>query len=230
MKSSGKSLPAPSRPSDNVSSTPAAPDSERGLPGRRSGVKKSDEKTFLPLEQFATLLRDVSCLKSKAFLGIMYAAGLKLSEVRRLEVADIDLQNRKVRLVGGKKRAATIRNMPRCAADLISRYITEERPQRWLFESRHLKAYTSKGMEEWLKRLGRQASLPVTLTPEVVRASFIIHLFQLGIAKDQIMALCGLKSTKALEPYLNSCKINEIRPINPFQLMGTDGTDPCWER
>jgi integrase/recombinase XerD len=128
----------------------------------------------------------------------MYACGLRISEAATLEVGAIDRANKVLRIIGkgNKERLVPIGDE---AAAWIERY--QARARRALLKQRRASPrlflnvrgapLSRVGFWKLLKRYGRAASLPPTLSPHVLRHSFATHLLERGADLRAIQMMLG---------------------------------------
>jgi len=121
-------------------------------------------------------------VRDQAIMELFYSSGLRLSELTGLDLPDLDLQDRTVRVLGKGSRARIL-PVGRHAVAALTRWLTE-RPalaapeQQAVFVSsrgRRMAARTvQRRIETWAKRRG----LPIHLHPHMFRHSFATHLLE----------------------------------------------------
>lgn len=168
---------------------------------------------FVPSpEQVRTLLEacDVETyrgLRDRAILELLYGSGLRLSEVKNLDVADVDLAGRTALIRDAKGRKDRVVPLTEAAAEVLRRYLERGRPpsdQAVLFASP-----TTGGRFEptsWRARALRallvDAGLPRSLTPHRLRHACAVHLLERGASIRHIQKLLGHASIETTERYL----------------------------
>jgi len=158
---------------------------------------------FLSLEQVDALLAapDVATprgLRDRALIEVLYATGLRVSELVSLRATDIRMEQGYVQCLG-KGHKPRIVPLGRQAAAWVERYVRESRPvllgtrqSPWLFVSGRGGARLSRvGFWKLLKRHGRHAGVRGTLSPHVLRHSFATHLLERGADLRAIQAMLG---------------------------------------
>ncbi|MDX2285492.1 MAG: tyrosine-type recombinase/integrase [Bacteroidia bacterium] len=178
-------------------------------------------KPYLSQPDLKRLLETPASAKEKAMLACYFGGGLKVHELRGLEIKDLRLQDpHPSMLLPGHSGGFVQRAVPDTLKQTLEAYLAQERPGRWVFESGYLEPYTGRGIEKVFERMGRRAGLSVKVTPTLIRNTFIIKLIQYDSAKECICQMAGLRSPKALIPYYESCLITSIRPRNPLEELG----------
>jgi integrase/recombinase XerD len=146
--------------------------------------------TFLSLEEVDALIAqpDVSTplgLRDRALIELLYATGMRVSELIGVRAADLHLDDQYLTCIGkgNKERLIPIGDQ---AAAWVRRYQRDARPQlagrskqraaATLFVNARGGRLSRVGFWKILKGYGRRAMLPPTLSPHVVRHSFATHL------------------------------------------------------
>jgi len=136
-------------------------------------------------------------LRDAAMIEILYACGLRVSELVGLPIRGLDLSVGVVRVrgKGDKERLVPIGDR---ALDLIVRYANEGRPvhdpQRrspQLFVSRRGSAMTRQNFWQRLGKYARQAGVRGKVSPHVLRHSFATHLLEHGADLRSLQAMLG---------------------------------------
>jgi integrase/recombinase XerD len=157
---------------------------------------------FLSLEEVDALIAqpDTSTplgVRDRAMIELLYATGVRVSELIRVRAADLHLDEHFMTCIGkgNKERLVPIGEQ---AADWITRYqrsgrraLLKGRPSPHLFVNARGGRLTRVGFWKILKRHGRAANLPRTLSPHVVRHSFATHLLERGADLRSIQMLLG---------------------------------------
>jgi integrase/recombinase XerD len=157
---------------------------------------------FLSLEEVDLLLEqpDVARplgLRDKALIELLYATGLRVSELIGLRAGDLNLEEGYLTCVGKGDKQRLV-PMGHQAADWVRRYMREGRPalvkQRsspWLFVNARGGALSRVGFWKVLKGYGRTAGISRGLSPHVLRHSFATHLLERGADLRMIQVMLG---------------------------------------
>ena len=145
---------------------------------------------FLSVKEVETLLQqpdenDERGLRDKAMLELLYATGLRVSELVSLKINDLNLEDGFLlcRGKGGKERIVPL---GKSASNAVHRYLSEARRTFLLHDTDALfltyrgKAFTRQGFWKVLKAYAQKARLDKKISPHVLRHSFATHLLERG--------------------------------------------------
>lgn len=153
-------------------------------------------------EEIVRFLEAIGSVKYRAILMTAYAAGLRVTEVTRLNVQDIDSQRMCIRVRQGKgSKDRYVMLSPRLLTLLRTCWKTE-RPSRWLFPGKKPGRPLSAGSVRRACEKARYASgLAKHVTPHTLRHSFATHLLEGGTDLRVIQVLLGHRSSAATARY-----------------------------
>ena len=146
-------------------------------------------------------------IRDRALLELLYAAGLRVSELVALRIGDLHLEERVCSVVGkGDKQRIALLGEP--AAAWLERYLAEVRP-RWardphletVFVSRRGRALTRQAVWYRIRHYARQLGLPTPLGPHALRHSFATHLIEGGADLRSVQELLGHADIGTTEIY-----------------------------
>ena len=135
-------------------------------------------------------------LRDRALLELLYATGMRVSELVSVRPPDLNLKAGYLTCMGkgSKERLVPI---GRPAVEWILRYTRAARPalaapdSPWLFVNARGGHLSRVGFWKILKKYGKQAGLPYDLSPHVLRHSFATHLLERGADLRSIQTLLG---------------------------------------
>jgi integrase/recombinase XerD len=142
--------------------------------------------------EVARLLAAVPTLRERVAMEIAYGAGLRLSEVLRLKVTDIDSQRMILRVDQGKgKKDRNVMLSPRLLETLRA-YWRQSRPKVWLFPGhRAQRPMNPTILQRAFKRAKEEARIEKSVSFHTLRHSFATHLLESGVNVRTIQALLG---------------------------------------
>jgi len=189
--------------------------------------KRRQLPTILSAEEVVRFLTAVPNLKHRTALMTAYAAGLRVSEVVRLQVADIDSDRMLIRVQQGKGgRDRYIMLSPQLLL-VLRAYWREARPIHWLFpgqaESRPLDA----SVLQWACRNARTAAkLGKPVTVHTLRHSFATHLLEAGTDIRTIQVLLGHRDLSTTARYTQVAVTTIGNTTSPFDRLKMEGAPP----
>lgn len=145
-------------------------------------------------------------IRDKAMLELLYATGMRVTELVSLDVAHVDPENNTVRCLGkgGKEREIPFHDGAR---DAVVRYIEVARPalvgahsSSALFLNHHGERLTRQGFWLIIKGYAKQAGIE-KITPHTLRHSFATHLLNNGADLRSVQELLGHSSIATTQIY-----------------------------
>lgn len=135
--------------------------------------------------------------RDRAMVELLYASGLRVSELVGLGVSQIDLNAGCLRVMGKGAKERVV-PMGRTAQDVLVEYLAQVRPtllqgrpSRALFVSRRGRALTRQGFWKLLRQRARRAGIAKPISPHMLRHSFASHLLEGGADLRAVQAMLG---------------------------------------
>ena len=177
----------------------------------------------LSREEVQRLLTHATTQTHRTMLMIAYAAGLRLSEVRCLQVPHIDSARMTIRVVQGKggQDRDTVLSAPLLEA--LRAYWTVARPAVWLFPAPGPGPARPRSRSSLQKAYGtakRRAGLTKAGGIHTLRHCFATHLLEAGVDLHTIQRLMGHRHLTTTARYLQLTRHTQIGPGSPLDLLG----------
>jgi tyrosine recombinase XerC len=167
--------------------------------------------SFLSNEEITALvaapeLEKPQGLRDSAILELLYAAGVRVSEVTSLDGAALDLQAQALRVRGkGNKERLVLIGRP--AAQALRRYLREGRPrlargaQTALFLNRDGGRLSARSVQLLVRKYARAAGLEKDAFPHLLRHTFATHMLEGGADLRVVQELLGHASVASTQIY-----------------------------
>jgi integrase/recombinase XerD len=166
----------------------------------------SYSQAMLLLEQPAKLSTP-EAKRDKAMLELLYASGMRVSELVSLNLGNVDTEGGSVRCFGKGYKERVIPIAPR-AALTVKEYLQEARPhlahndtERALFLNRRGERLTRQGFWQILKGYAKSAELDTEVTPHTLRHSFATHMLSGGADLRSVQELLGHANISTTQVY-----------------------------
>lgn len=194
-------------PSQNLES----PKIDKRLP-KVLTVKQVEQLLQMPNISTLTGVRD------KAMLELLYATGIRVSELVSLNIEDLNLNMGFVKCFGkgSKERIVPIGSL---AIESIQHYVDRSRKmlqkkptENALFLNHHGKRLSRQGFWKIIKKYAKLASIEVEITPHTLRHSFATHLLENGADLRSVQEMLGHAdiSTTQIYTHLTKSRLKEV--------------------
>lgn len=148
-------------------------------------------------------------LRNRALFELMYACGLRVSEIVALRLEDIDFIDQVVHITGkgDKQRIVPFYDM---AKEILLHYIEEVR-EKWIQKEKHSivfinqrgKGLTTRGVQYLMQRQADALNMSIHIHPHMFRHSFATHLLDNGADLRLVQELLGHSSLSTTQIYVH---------------------------
>jgi site-specific recombinase XerD len=158
---------------------------------------------ILSREEVQRIINSKTNIKHRAILMVTYSAGLRLGEVSRLKIADIDSSRMLIHLhkAKGDKDRYTI--LSPVALNALRLYYRRYKPQEWLFEGYSKDPISGRTVQNVFKAALAKSKIKKDVGIHSLRHSFATHLLEQGVALPIIQLMMGHKSLQTTSGYLH---------------------------
>jgi len=155
-------------------------------------------------DEVARFFAAISNVKHRAILITAYAAGLRVSEVTQLQVADIDSQRMVIHVRNGKGRKDRYVMLSPRRLEILRAYWKAARPPDNLFPGAIPgRPITTASVQKVCQRARRRAGMAKNITAHTMRHSFATHLLESGTDLRTIQVLLGHQSFSTTARYVH---------------------------
>jgi integrase/recombinase XerD len=166
--------------------------------------------------------------RDQAMLELLYATGLRVSELTSLQTQQIDFQGNYLTVAG---KGSKVRAVPfgQWAREKLLGYLREDRPglarrmSPFLFISRSGKPLTRQGFWKLIRGYALAAGIDKRVTPHMLRHSFATHLLEGGADLRAVQSMLGHAdiSTTQIYTHVNGARLKEAhRRFHPREDNG----------
>ena len=157
-------------------------------------------------------------LRDRALLEILYASGLRVSELVSLDLGQANLDSKEIRVVGkGSKERVVLIGEP--AVRAIAAYLEEGRPQLLreqrntaIFVNRQGERLIERRVQKILERYARIAGIERRVYPHMLRHTFATHMLDGGADLRVVQELLGHADLSSTQVYTHVSK-NQARKV-----------------
>lgn len=164
--------------------------------------KKAQKLPSVLTEQEVTyLLRAVDNLKHRCILMLVYSAGLRLGEVINLRLVELQPEQNRLFVRGGKGKKDRCTLLSEKVWEQLKQYLEVYKPIDWLFEGQTGGQYSERSVQKIFTVAKLKACINPDATVHTLRHSFATHLLEKGVDLRYIQELLGHESSKTTEIY-----------------------------
>jgi len=178
------------------------------------------EKTLpnvLSKEEVKAILEVTKNVKHKSMLSLIYACGLRRSELLNLKFSQIDSKRNLLIIKQSKRKKDRIVPLSNKIIDMLRTYYKSYLPKKWLFEGQiEGTQYSEKSIQCVLKNALTKAKINKPVTLHWLRHSYATHLLENGTDLRYIQELLGHNSSKTTEIYTHVSTKNIQNIKSPF--------------
>lgn len=180
---------------------------------------ENKEIDFITIEEIELLLsmpdETAKGKRDRALLEVLYATGVRASELIEMTLKDVNLRMGFISCTGEHSKPRIV-PMGGLAKRALEEYILDVRPillkgkeddeNKPLFINYLGQGFTRQGLWKILKAYGEKANLEKTITPQIIRNSFAVHMIQNGADLKSLQELMGHEDISATQVYLSVTK------------------------
>jgi integrase/recombinase XerD len=182
-----------------------SPKTGRGLP---KALTEKQVETLLTAPDSNTLLG----MRDEAMLELMYATGLRVSELVGLEIANLNLNQGVIRVIGKGQKERLV-PIGAEAHDKLKLYLLNARPEILngaqtdsVFVTTRKAGMTRQAFWYMVKRYAMQCEIPAKISPHMLRHSFATHLLNHGADLRVVQLLLGHSDLSTTQIYTHIAK------------------------
>lgn len=181
---------------------------------------------ILSREEIWNMLKAAQLLKHKLLVGLLYGCGLRLMEVRGIELKHLDFDRKLLHIVQSKGNKDRYVPLSEHLIRGIKAYIGSTHPQKYLFEGSGNPEgkdfdgrYSQRGVQWAVKTIAKTAGILKEVNVHMLRHSYATHLLEDGVNILSVQKLLGHASIDSTMVYLHVCQAPEQLPCSPLDKV-----------
>jgi integrase/recombinase XerD len=183
------------------------------LPRPRSEKKLPN---VLSKQEVKRILEALPNLKHRMMLSLIYACGLRRSELLNLQLSDVQSDRRLLLIRQAKGKKDRVVPLSAKLLESLRQYYVQYRPQRYVFEGQDGGQYSEASLAKVLKTSLERAGINKPVTLHWLRHSYATHLLESGTDLRYIQELLGHNSSRTTEIYTHVSEKNLQAIRSPF--------------
>lgn len=183
---------------------------------------KKEKRLPVPLstDEIQKLFSVTSNLKHKTILMTTYGAGLRVSEVAKLTINDIDSKNMQILIRLAKGNVDRYSLLSHVNLEILRRYYREFQPKVWLFPGNipgnHIH---TRSIQRIFEEAKDKAGINKKATVHSLRHSFATHLLEAGVNIVYIQKLLGHMNIRTTIQYLHLVRVKVLGVKSPLDML-----------
>ena len=169
--------------------------------------------TVLTTDEIKSMLNNCETKKSKIMLSLLYATGMRVSEITNLKASDIVFEENIGYIRQAKGRKDRIFNLPELLIKDLQKQVKKQKEldQRYLFSGPKAQLST-RNLQKIVQKTAKRAGIKKEVHPHTLRHSFATHLLESGVDIRKIQELLGHADLSTTQIYTHISK-EELKKI-----------------
>ena len=173
---------------------------------------------FLSYEELAKIFASIDTdtdtgLKNRLIVEMLYATGVRVSELVNIKVSDINKSNKSMRVMGKGKKMRIV-YFGEYAEEYLNRYLTKNinKGSKYLFVNANNEKMQIEEVEVMIKKIVKDLALKTHVTPHTLRHTFATHLLNNGTDIKTVQELLGHASlnTTGIYTHVSNERLKEV--------------------
>lgn len=169
---------------------------------------------ILSIQETAAMISKIDNLKHRAIIQLMYSCAMRIGEVVKLRIADVDGNRSLLKIAGAKGFKDRYVPIPEPTIMLLRTYYSHFKPSNWLFAGQFAhEQYSVRSIQQIFHRACKAAGILKRVTPHSLRHSRLTHLKEAGVDIYELKDIAGHSQIKTTEIYLHLAKQHLVNRI-----------------
>jgi len=186
--------------------------------------RHKDLPVVLSQQEIKRLIASPKYLKHKLMLATLYGCGLRLSELQKLELKDLDFDRMQIHIRNSKYGKSRYVVMSSLLKRGLKKYIQSVAPIKYVFngnqrDNSEAVSISSRGIQWVVRESTKTADIKKKVTTHTLRHSFATHLLEMGLDLVSIKEQLGHESVLTTMIYLKVARLNRTRAFSPLDKL-----------
>lgn len=175
---------------------------------KKLGLKRPKKEKSLPqilpeteLKRFFQVIQDCGNLQHEIMLKLLFFTAVRVSELVKIKVGDIDFNKCKIFIEEGKGKKDRYILFPKSFRLVLQSHLKANPKNKYLFETTRYTAFSTRRIQQIVKQYKEKAGIKQKVHPHLFRHQMITYLTSKGLSDSQIQLISGHESKKSLEIY-----------------------------
>jgi integrase/recombinase XerD len=174
---------------------------------------------ILAEEEVVMLISSIKNIKHRSLIMTAYSGGLRVSELVKLKIMDIDSKRMMIHIREGKGKKDRMVSLSKVLLEVLREYYISYKPKIYLFEGLEGRPYSSRSVQLILGRAKQAAKIKKPGSVHSLRHSFATHLLESGTDIRYIQELLGHNSIQTTLRYTHVSKRNISAIQSPLDRL-----------
>ncbi|AZQ65383.1 integrase [Flammeovirga pectinis] len=184
-------------------------------------LKRNDTiPDILSVEECKIIFKTPKYLKHRVLFALTYSAGLRIREVARLKVADLDFDRMTIYIRDTKYSKNRIVPLSKTMKVGLEKYLKHVRPKLWLFEgydsNKHL---ATNSIGSLFRETLKKTNIKKRVTIHTLRHTYATHCIEMGMDPFTLKELLGHEALQTTMLYLNLATVKKSNSFSPFDKI-----------
>ncbi|QHT70779.1 tyrosine-type recombinase/integrase [Rhodocytophaga rosea] len=177
----------------------------------------------LSKQEVKALLKAPRLLKHRVLLALIYSAGLRMQEVCRLEISDVDFDRMQIHIRQSKGRKDRYVPLSSLMKRGLLTYLSACKPHHYLFNGKEYGSQLSRKGVQWLMQdaVSKAGIKKKGICVHTLRHSYATHLLEDGLDIVSIKELLGHSFLETTLVYLHMAGLGRKAPFSPLDTLYT---------
>lgn len=176
-----------------------------GMPSKIQKIPYPKSEKKLPIvlsqEEVQRMFDVCENLKHKVILSLLYACGLRVSELLNLRWANIDRSRMIINIIGGKGGKDRQVMLPQSLIPMLEKYWKEYKTKDFILAGQFEEQYSARSVGQVMKQLASKANIKKRVWTHQMRHNCFTHMVENGIDINLIQKLAGHNNVKTTAMY-----------------------------